>query len=76
MKLSVSLSSDEVAAVDAYARTTGLASRSAVIQHAIRLLEQSDLERDYEAAWEEWEASGEQAVWAGTASDEMADAAR
>ncbi len=59
MKLSVSLSEDEVAALDKYAQTAGLASRSAAIQHAIRLLGDPDLEDAYAAAWDEWEASGD-----------------
>jgi Arc/MetJ-type ribon-helix-helix transcriptional regulator len=76
MKLSVSLPTEDVAVLDSYARTTGLSSRSAAIQHAIRLLKESDLEQDYEAAWVEWESSGEQAAWAGTTADGLVDAAR
>ena len=76
MKLSVSLSEQDVAVVDEYARTSGLGSRSAVIRRALRLLQQADLEQDYAAAWEEWEASGEQALWERTAIDGLTDAAR
>jgi Arc/MetJ-type ribon-helix-helix transcriptional regulator len=76
MKLSVSLPDADIATLDAYARTAGLTSRSAAVHHAIRLLEQSDLEHDYEAAWDEWESSGEHAAWSGTAADGLADAAR
>ena len=56
-KLSVSLSEEDVATLDEYARTAGLKSRSAVVQRAIRLLVAPDLEDDYEAAWEEWQLS-------------------
>jgi Arc/MetJ-type ribon-helix-helix transcriptional regulator len=76
MKLSVSLPDSDITTLDAYARTAGLSSRSAAVHHAIRLLEQSDLEHDYEAAWDEWESSGEQAAWAVTAADGLVDAAR
>ena len=76
MKLSVSLSDDDVALLDEYARTTGLKGRSAVIQFALRLLRQAELEQDYAAAWEEWEASGEETAWDATAADGLADAPR
>jgi Arc/MetJ-type ribon-helix-helix transcriptional regulator len=76
VKLSVSLPDADIATLDTYARTAGLSSRSAAIHHAIRLLEESDLDHDYEAAWDEWESSGEQAAWAGTIADGLVDAAR
>jgi len=76
MKLSVSLSDEEVALLDEYAESAGLRSRSAAVQHAIRLLRHRDLEADYAAAWDEWESSGEQALWDGTAVDGLTDAAR
>ena len=76
MKLSVSLSDDDVALLDQYARSAGLRGRSAVIQHAIRLLRQVELEQDYAAAWEEREASGEQSPWDTTAGDGLIDAPR
>ena len=76
MKLSVSLSEEDVAVLDDYAHTSRLASRSAALQHSIRLLRHVDLEQDYASAWQEWESSGEQAFWEGTAADGLADAAR
>lgn len=76
MKLSVSLPDEDVATLDAFARTAGLPSRSAALQHAIRLLRLPELERDYEAAWDEWEGSGEQAAWSATSADGIVDAAR
>jgi hypothetical protein len=76
MKLSVSLAGEDVAALDEYARISGLKSRSAAVQHAIRLLRHPDLEQDYAAAWVEWESSGEQEIWDVTSSDGLADAAR
>lgn len=76
MKLSVSLSSDDVALLDEYARTAGLRSRSAAVQHAINLLRSADLEQDYAAAWDDWESSGERAAWDGTVGDGVVDAPR
>ena len=76
MKLSISLSADDVQRIDAYARSSGLPSRSAVVQFALRLLADADLEKDYAAAWDEWEASGEQAAWEGTVGDGLVSAPR
>jgi hypothetical protein len=69
MRLSVNLSEDDVALLDDYARTAGLRGRSAVIQHALRLLRQAELGQDYVAAWEEWAGAGEQPTWETTAGD-------
>lgn len=76
MKLSVSLSDDDVAVLDEYARASGLRSRSAAVQHAIRLLRHADLEQQYADAWEAWGASGDGTAWEGTAGDGLADASR
>jgi Arc/MetJ-type ribon-helix-helix transcriptional regulator len=76
VKLSVSLSDDDIALLDEYARTTGLKGRSAVIQHALRLLRQVELEQDYAAAWQEWEDAGEQSAWDATVGDGLVDAPR
>jgi Arc/MetJ-type ribon-helix-helix transcriptional regulator len=76
MKLSISLSSEDVATLDRYARAEGLASRSAAIQRAIRRLGDSALEDAYAAAWDEWVATGDAADWETTSSDGLTDAAR
>lgn len=76
MKLSISLPEGDVVALDEYARAAGLRSRSAVVQHAIRLLHHPDLEHDYAAAWDEWEATGERAAWETTIANGLVDAAR
>ena len=75
MKLSVSVSEQDVAVLDEFARTSGLPSRSAAVQHAIGLLKHYDLGGDYQAAWEEWDASGDRDAWEGTAADGLRDAA-
>ena len=63
MKLSVSLPDEDVAVLDEFAQRAGLSSRSAALQHAIRLLRHPDLEQDYAAAWQEWDTSPEAALW-------------
>lgn len=63
MKLSVSLPSEDVAFLDAYAGERGIASRSAVLHKAVRLLRASELGAAYEDAWQEWEANGDAALW-------------
>jgi Arc/MetJ-type ribon-helix-helix transcriptional regulator len=63
VKLSVSLPDDDVQFVDDYARNQGIASRSAVVHRALRLLRASELGPAYESAWREWEDAGEGAAW-------------
>ena len=76
MKISISLPDVDVAVLDEFARTAGLPSRSAAVHHAVRMLRLPELEQDYEAAWNEWDASGDYAAWSVTAADGIADAAR
>ena len=76
MKLSVSLPKEDVDLLDRYVEALGLPSRSAGVQQALRLLLGRDLQRDYEAAWEEWEASGDLQAWESTAGDGLPDAPR
>lgn len=76
MKLSISLPAEDVAVLDEYARRSGLSSRSAAVQQAIKSLRNPELEQDYAAAWDEWESSGEQAAWEGVAADGLIDATR
>ena len=67
-KLSVSLSPADVAFIDSIAvRYDG--NRSAAIHDLVRLRRELDAADDYAAAFDEWEASGEAAVWEATAAD-------
>jgi Arc/MetJ-type ribon-helix-helix transcriptional regulator len=72
MKVSVSLPDDDVDFLDSYAVTHGLASRSAAVHTAVRLLEASQLSGDYAAAWDEWAAGDDAAAWDGTSGDGLA----
>ena len=68
MKLSVSLTDEDVEFVDVYARRQGVSSRSAVIREALRLLRASELGPEYAAAWDEW-SRGDHDVWDATVAD-------
>ena len=69
MKVSVSLPGEDVQFLDEYARQRGLNSRSAALHRAVRLLRSAELAGTYEAAWDEWEAEGDAAVWESTTGD-------
>ncbi|WP_028813413.1 ribbon-helix-helix domain-containing protein [Streptomyces flavidovirens] len=76
MKISVSLPQEDVTFVDAYAAKTEAESRSAVIHAAIEMLRASQLEEDYGAAFQEWDASEDAAFWDRTTGDGLTDAQR
>jgi Arc/MetJ-type ribon-helix-helix transcriptional regulator len=69
MKLSVSLSEDDVRFLEEFARAQGMASRSAALQRAVTLLRASQLGSAYADAWEQWEASAESEVWESVVAD-------
>ncbi|MGI5221414.1 ribbon-helix-helix protein, CopG family [Nocardia sp. CA-290969] len=69
MKLSVSLSDDDVAALDDEVCRSGLPGRSAAVQKAIQLLRSRALEDAYEEAWDEWYASDSEAFWSPATAD-------
>ncbi len=75
MKLSVSLSDEDVEFLDTYAKTEGIESRSAVLHKAVRMLRASALGAAYEDAWQEWADSELAGEWDTTASDGLADEA-
>lgn len=69
MKVSVSLSEDDLRTLDDYARDQHLPSRSAAVQQAIALLRAPALEQAYVTAWDEWESAPDAAAWDRTAGD-------
>jgi antitoxin MazE9 len=75
MKLSVSLSNEDIAVLDAYVKKTGLPSRSAGLQRAVQMLRYPALEDDYAEAWSQWSTDQHAEVWETTAADGV-DAAR
>jgi hypothetical protein len=69
MKLSLSIPSEDVAFLDAYAAEHGLGSRSAAMHQAIDALRISALPGSYADAWSEWSADGDAEAWETTAGD-------
>lgn len=69
MKLSVSIPDTDLEFIDHYAAEHGVDSRSQVVQRALSLLRATELGDAYAAAWDEWEASGEEELWSVTVSD-------
>ncbi len=69
MKLSVSLPDDDVEFLDEYADAKGMASRSAAVHRAVRLLRATELGPAYEDAWAEWEASDDSQLWDAATND-------
>ena len=69
MKLSVSLPDEDVVFLDEYAHAKGMASRSAAVHRAVRLLRATELGPAYEDAWTEWEASEDSDLWNSATSD-------
>jgi Arc/MetJ-type ribon-helix-helix transcriptional regulator len=63
MKVSVSLPGEDVEFLDAYAESKGIASRSAAVHKAVRLLRASELGPAYEQAWGDWAGSEDQDLW-------------
>lgn len=66
--MSVSLPDEDVEFLDAYAESRGIASRSAVVHKAVRLLRASGLGVAYEQAWDEW-GQGDAELWETTSID-------
>ena len=76
MKVSVSLPAEDVRFLDGYALEQGIASRSAAIHRAVRLLRAAGLGSAYEAAWAEW-SSADGDLWDAVVADGVdPDAAR
>jgi len=73
MKLSVSLSQEDVEFIDAFAARAGFPSRSAVVQRAVGMLRSGDLVSAYEVAFADWTDSGEAETWESVVADGMAD---
>jgi Arc/MetJ-type ribon-helix-helix transcriptional regulator len=63
MKVSVSLPEEDIEFLDDYAASNGMASRSAAVHKAVRLLRTSGLGAAYEKAWSEWAADEDSEVW-------------
>ena len=69
MKVSVSIPDGDVAFLDDYAKSHSLASRSAALQRAIRLLRANELSRHYAAAFAEWTGDADNSLWDAAVAD-------
>ncbi len=69
VKLSVSLSEQDVEFLDDYAASHGIPSRSAAVQRAVALLRAHALSDSYEQAWADWQAGEDASLWEAVAAD-------
>ncbi|WP_030155155.1 ribbon-helix-helix domain-containing protein [Glycomyces sp. NRRL B-16210] len=74
MKVSLSIPDEDIRFLDNFAKAHGIRSRSAAVQHSIALLREAELGDQYEAAWDEWYASEDAALWDSITGDGMTDA--
>ncbi len=72
MKVSVSIPESDVEFLDDYARSHGIASRSAALHRAVKLLRASELSQHYADAFTEWVQDGEEQVWDTVVGDGLA----
>lgn len=71
MKVSVSLSNEDVEFLDDYAKAHHVASRSGAVQRAIRLLRASELSQSYAEAFDQWDHDESQ-LWDTAVADGLA----
>lgn len=74
MKLSISLSDDDVSFLDGETLNGAFDSRSAAVHAAVRLLRESRLADAYAEAFSEWDDSDD-AAWDATADDGVSSSA-
>lgn len=68
-----SLPTADLAFLDEYGRRHALPSRSASLRAAVRALREAEAERDYLAAFEEFAASEDAALWDALAGEGLPD---
>jgi Arc/MetJ-type ribon-helix-helix transcriptional regulator len=73
MKIGVSLPDEDIRFLDEYAAAEGIASRSAVLHRAVRLLQSDVLSTAYEGAWQGWVRSMDHRLWDSTVADGLDD---
>ena len=76
MKVSVSVPDEDIEFLDNYAKTHQVASRSAALQRAIRLLRATELGGAYASAFSDWADSPDGDAWDTTAADTGCAAAK
>ena len=68
MKVSISIKEQDLEFIDRCSDDAA-SSRSAVVQRAIALLRDAELEKEYTEAFAEWDASEDAALWDSTSGD-------
>jgi Arc/MetJ-type ribon-helix-helix transcriptional regulator len=71
VKVSVSLPDEDIQFIDSYARERGH-SRSSALHRAVTMLRAAQLGPAYAAAFDEWEESGDAAMWETVVGDGIA----
>ncbi len=71
MRVSVSLPEDDVAFLDECVRSRGLASRSAAVQKAVRMMRSAVMVDAYAEAIVEWSESDDAGLWDVVTDDGM-----
>ncbi len=71
----MSIPESDVEFLDDYVRFHSMASRSAALQRAIRLLRANELAHHYAAAFAEWASDDEDGAWDAAVADRAWDAA-
>ena len=69
MKVSISIPEEDVQFLDNYARNHQIASRSATLHRAIRLLRTSELSSAYAEAFTDWTTDPDDTAWDNTTAD-------
>lgn len=69
MKVSVSVPDEDIEFLDTYVKTHQVASRSAALHRAIRLLRASELTDAYAAAFSEWADDPSNNAWDAATAD-------
>ena len=73
MKVSVSITDDDLGFIESQVAEGRYPTRSAAMHAAIKSLRARDLEAQYAEAAREWQASGDQAAWDVTVGDGLDD---
>jgi Arc/MetJ-type ribon-helix-helix transcriptional regulator len=69
MKVSISLPASDIEFLDSQTRAGVYESRSAAVQAAIRTVRDREHVDSYAAAWDEWDATDDAALWESTTRD-------
>lgn len=71
-KLSVSVEAGLASFIERYRSAHGVKSKSAVVERALELLQQTELAEQYAEAYREWEKSDDAELWESTVGDGVA----